>query len=265
MNMFYKSALFFLAMLASTMTSASDQSTGLFRSPIMLAANSQNNHAIADNVQKAANTPLTAKEATTLPTYIPPMRGAPKRRVGGGTRGTAVDLTLNVLAPEHTGLTSSPQPTLYFYISSVSSTPMELVITEEQSEDPVFESRFTVNQAGIYSIDISRANINLKPDTEYQWFVAIVIDPKHRSRDIISGAAIKYINPETPITQNNMNAEKSAEAYAASGYWYDAFSILSKSLSGENSATFTEAQKSLLQQVGLDILLQSNNQMFSAL
>src|SRR4051794_27821202 len=44
--------------------------------------------------------------ASLEPVYQPPMRGAPSGRVGGGTRGAAGGMpTLDVLAPDHVGLT----------------------------------------------------------------------------------------------------------------------------------------------------------------
>jgi len=53
-----------------------------------------------------------------LPTYRPPLRGAPGGRVGGGTRGIGDEfITLLVLAPNHVGLTVQGQPTLYWYLS----------------------------------------------------------------------------------------------------------------------------------------------------
>ncbi|MDX1433395.1 MAG: hypothetical protein R3286_13210, partial [Gammaproteobacteria bacterium] len=49
----------------------------------------------------------------SLPVYQPPFRGSTEGgRVGGGTRGLGNQpLTLDVLAPDHTGLTVSEQPT----------------------------------------------------------------------------------------------------------------------------------------------------------
>ena len=60
----------------------------------------------------AAATP-DAKATASAPVYKPPLRGAPGGRVGGGTRGTGREaFILSVLAPAHTGLTSSEQPVL---------------------------------------------------------------------------------------------------------------------------------------------------------
>jgi len=60
-----------------------------------------------------------AQPAVAAPSYQPPLRGAPGGRVGGGTRGTGREtFVLSVLAPDHTGLTVSEQPALYWFISN---------------------------------------------------------------------------------------------------------------------------------------------------
>src|SRR5688572_21778645 len=61
--------------------------------------------------------PVFAANAN-VPVYNPPPRGAPGGRVGGGTRGPGQRdvFVLSVLAPDHSGLTSSEQPSLYWFI-----------------------------------------------------------------------------------------------------------------------------------------------------
>src|SRR5437867_13335867 len=56
------------------------------------------------------------RSAASAPVYKPPLRGAPGGRVGGGTRGTQERdiFVLSVLAPDHTGLTTREQPSLFW-------------------------------------------------------------------------------------------------------------------------------------------------------
>ena len=71
--------------------------------------------------QKPAESPPTGG-VSAAPVYRPPLRGAPRGRVGGGSRGTGREsFVLSVLAPDHTGLTTSEQPSLYWFISGPSS------------------------------------------------------------------------------------------------------------------------------------------------
>jgi hypothetical protein len=66
------------------------------------------------------------------PIYQPPLRGAPVGRIAGGTRGIQdeVDLLLCVLTPDHTGLTTQDQPSLYFFLGGLSRYPIELTVIE---------------------------------------------------------------------------------------------------------------------------------------
>src|SRR5690348_9250287 len=61
-------------------------------------------------------------KASSLPAYTPPTRGAPSRRVGGSSRGTASNLpNVTVLVPDEVALTTSDQPTLYWFLSKPTS------------------------------------------------------------------------------------------------------------------------------------------------
>src|SRR5258706_6044736 len=60
--------------------------------------------------------------------YKPPVRGAPKVRVGGSTRSAARELSLAVIAPDHTGLASTDQPELFWYISQAVKAPLQITV-----------------------------------------------------------------------------------------------------------------------------------------
>ena len=61
--------------------------------------------------------------------YKPPLRGAPAVRIDGGSRGSGISLIcLNVLAPDHTGLTVHDQPSLFWYQSEPADVPFELTL-----------------------------------------------------------------------------------------------------------------------------------------
>src|SRR4029453_11147001 len=64
-----------------------------------------------------------------MPTYKPPQRGAPTRRVGGGPRRPGDQLpTIAVLAPDHPGLTIHEQPSLYWFLSEATTYPVEVTL-----------------------------------------------------------------------------------------------------------------------------------------
>ena len=89
----------------------------------------------------AAEEPKSGTPTTTVsaPVYKPPLRGAPGGRVGGGTRsGSARDMfVLSALVPDDSGQTISEQPSLYWFISSVTTLPVEVAITDPRDRKSV--------------------------------------------------------------------------------------------------------------------------------
>lgn len=68
-----------------------------------------------------------SESAQPLPVYEPPLRGAPASRVGGASRSlNSIGVALNVLAPDHTGLTVREQPTFYWHLSDLTAAPWNL-------------------------------------------------------------------------------------------------------------------------------------------
>jgi len=144
--------------------------------------------------------PVAKEEAKEKPAaYVPPMRGAVSqvRRVGGATRGwgdVEVPLTV-VIAPDHTGLTMNPAPTLYWYLSRPASFPIVLTLIEQDAVAPLFEREITPSAApGFQGFALREHGISFRVDTEYEWSVAIVIDPLERSRDVIAQGTIRLVN-----------------------------------------------------------------------
>ena len=167
--------------------------------------------------------------------YQPPRGlGAPSagRRVGGGTRGTNKSIPiLSVLAPGHTGLTVREQPDLYWFASDVVTNPVELTLTLEKGDTPLLEKRLPVpTKAGIQRVSLSDYGIKLVPGERYIWSIALVFDPKRRSKDIIAMGAIERVE------RADMNPEVLAAApttesfyqFAADGLWYDAVMAISQ-------------------------------------
>jgi len=80
--------------------------------------------------------------------------------------------------------------------------------------------------------------------------VALVVDPKRRSKDVRSAAAVVW-KPSESATLPPTSPGR-AHQLAASGYWYDAFSQLSAWLAAEPDAgNLLAARHDLLEQVGL--------------
>ena len=173
-----------------------------------------------------------AGQVTKTLLYQPPRGlGAPSagRRVGGGTRGTNKSVPiLSVLAPDHTGLTVREQPDLYWFASDVVTNPVELTLTLEKGDTPVLEKRLSVpTKAGIQRVCLSDYGVKLAPGERYIWSIALVFDPKRRSKDIIATGTIERVER----AGINLAAAPTTDAFyrfAADGLWYDAVMVISE-------------------------------------
>jgi len=188
--------------------------------------------------------------------YRPPMRGAPAARIGGGTRGIGeLTLELVVLAPDHTGLTTKEQPTLYWYVSEPVPARLEVTVINDEAIDPALEQVVsTPGGAGIQSIDLAKSGASLKPDLEYRWFVSVVADPGQRSNDVVASGTIQRMTPDAALKSRIAGADERdlARIYAEEGVWYDAIDALSRAIEkSPNDAALREQRAALLEQVGL--------------
>ena len=188
------------------------------------------------------------------PVYRPPTRGVPGGRVGGGTRGTDQTFVLSVLAPNHVGLTTQEQPAMYWYLSKAISTPIEFTVIDDQSIKPILAITLSPPfQAGVHRIRLADHEIRLLPGRLYQWFVALVMDGDHRSRDILAGGTIERREPpDTLSAQLGKAGASAALLYAGAGFWYDALAAVSDQIDvGQSDPALWRQRASLLEQVGL--------------
>ncbi|MDR4498986.1 MAG: DUF928 domain-containing protein [Candidatus Scalindua sp.] len=191
-----------------------------------------------------------------MPVYKPPKRGAPAALVGGGSRGTEAGLSpLSVIAPDHVGLTVREQPSLYWYLSKPVSSRIEFTLIDNIAIQPLLELELGTHiKPGMHRISLADYGIYLSTGKQYQWFVALVADPEHRSKDVIAGGVIEYIEPPESLTTRLAQAgkAKSPHIYAESGIWYDAFSSMSDLVSNAPEDMKRRKQRaSLIEQVGL--------------
>jgi hypothetical protein len=188
--------------------------------------------------------------------YRPPLRGAPAARIGGGTRGIG-DMTLElvVLAPDHTGLTTREQPTLYWYVSKPVPARLEVTVINDEAIDPALEQVVaTPGAAGIQSIDLAHSGTRLEPGLEYRWFVSVVADPGQRSNDVVASGTIQRIEPDAALKGKLAGADERtlARIYAEEGVWYDAIDALSRMIEkSPGDVVLREQRAALLEEVGL--------------
>src|ERR1039458_4061968 len=122
--------------------------------------------------------------ADDLPTYRPPSRGAPSGRVGAGTRGVPAHAQqIVVFAPDHTGLTTREQPSLYWFLSKPVATRVEIAPNSGQAESRLIVLSIPApTAAGVQKLDLALHGIRLQPAVQYHWQVSLELDPNQRSR-----------------------------------------------------------------------------------
>jgi Domain of Unknown Function (DUF928) len=210
----------------------------------------------APQAPRPESQPKAATTTVAVPTYQPPLRGAPGGRIGGGTRGSGREVfVLTVLAPDHSALTVSEQPSLFWFISSTTSLPIEVTVMDLRTTQPVLETRLAPPVApGVQRIRLADHAVRLEPGVPYRWFVTIVPNSDRRSRDILAGGAIERVVPPEGLAARLAQARKDETAflYAEAGVWYDALAAISDLVDGApNDAVLRKQRATLLAQVGL--------------
>lgn len=189
------------------------------------------------------------------PVYRPPHRLAPLHglRVGGGTRAlTGTVPAIVTLVPDHRGLTSSSQPTLYWYTAGSITTPVEFTLVLEQTGDTIAEFHLPLPiGAGIHAIRLGEYGIELKEGRAYVWSVALVMDSNRRSKDILAVGSIERTTPQD-FASTGLPAVESATYFAHAGLWYDALDVISVAIAKRpGDLALHDLRDTLLRGVGL--------------
>lgn len=183
-----------------------------------------------------------------IPRYVPPRRGAPKTRVGGGSRsgGSNNAPQLVTLSPEHTGLTGQASPTLYWWLSDEFEGEFELVVTAVDAIEPALRVREAGPRAeGIHAFSLAEHGLTLEPNRLYQWSVAIVRDASARSMDVVSVSTIERVSQDPELSDT-------PAALASAGLFYDSLAAVEQLITEHgNPLPFSEMRASLLEQVAL--------------
>ena len=204
------------------------------------------------SAQTGAAAPQLAQTGE-MPAYKPPMRGAPGGRIGGASRGSAGAAlpTIEPVSPDaHSGLTTSPSPTLYYYISQPVSLPVKLTISAPNQARPLVETNLPpVRGAGLQALRLSDYRVQLQPNIPYTWSVSVVVDPRSPSNDVVASATVTRVALD-PAVENAARAATPlhrAVVYAQAGIFYDAVAAAAEGAQMDRHA----ALDALLDQVGL--------------
>jgi Domain of Unknown Function (DUF928)/CHASE2 domain len=111
-------------------------------------------------------------------------------------------------------------------------------------------------QAGIHVVDLAQQGIQLEEGTTYDWYVALVLDPKARDADVVAGGAIQRRAATPELTAELKGGDPSYRVLARNGIWYDAIADLSAAVASAPNGTpagraLHAERAALLEQVGV--------------
>lgn len=198
--------------------------------------------------------------------YVPPNRGLPGRREGGGTRGcwsnTAVPTTANrltALVPaQNFGYTLDEYPSFFVYVPPFygqKAVGAEFILVDDQDNEIYRATYVTANISGVISLSLpDQANLPpLDVGKDYNWSFSLICDFDDPSGNLVVDSWIQRIEP-TPELASALQTATPMELpnlYAQSGIWYNAIASLND-LATLNSRTTLARWQSLLNSVGLD-------------
>ncbi|WP_088893390.1 DUF928 domain-containing protein [Leptolyngbya ohadii] len=175
---------------------------------------------------------LSSVATVALAQYVPPDRGLPGRREGGGTRGECIlsQPTLTALIPsQNFGTTVKEYPSFFWYVPQTSATTAEFVLMD--GNRIVYEKTIDLPRSpGILQVSLPQDG-SVPPLTvgkDYQWYFSIICNADDRSGDLLTRGWVQRqaLSPAlaTKLTQTPL--AEHATVYAQAGIWYDAVEAL---------------------------------------
>jgi Domain of Unknown Function (DUF928) len=194
--------------------------------------------------------------------YRPPVVGKPARSVGGGSRGVRDRIpVVYVLVPDHVGQTTSAQPSLFWFIDRVPdpSAHVEFTLLADGEVDPVVEKQLAPpDRTGIHRIRLADLGVKLEPGKEYEWSVAVVMDPGNPSRDVVATGWIDRVERPELKARLDSSGGDAVYVFAEEGLWYDALGQIGDDIDrAPNDKNLRDMRASLLEQVGLGAVVAS--------
>ena len=184
------------------------------------------------------NTPDTTEEVV----FVPPKMGAPKERMGAGTRNSASNgenAGLLLLAPEDGGLTTLATPPLVWYLESGHRGDLVFALNPVGSpgDQVLITGPFP---PGYYGLDLVRRQQQLETGKIYEWQILLL----GRNTDTVEARSTRLVE--------RVSEEVSSANPSADGLWFDALSPLVEiSLSGRVRPLNSKQFEQLLRSAGV--------------
>lgn len=199
-------------------------------------------HAPAQDQAKAGD--ARQPPAKSAVEYKAPPKGVPRGRIGGGTRGLSRELSIAVIAPDHTGWSATAEPDFYWYVSQPVGVGPEFTILEDGGIDPIVEISLPAPAAaGLQRVSMKSLGKKLEPAKEYRWFVTLATDKAARSKDVVASGRIAFVPvaPGVAARWAAMPGALKAAAMAGEGYWYDVIAAMETAGTTKDNAALYEA------------------------
>jgi hypothetical protein len=181
--------------------------------------------------------------------YRPPSQGASRARMGGGSRTGVKMPAIEAIVPEHAGITISPRPVLYWYCDEATELAREFSLVDGNTLDTVKRQSMTGPiKRGWQKIDLADLDVELSPDTPYEWRIAVVAGTGKPSDNAVAGGMILRMQKPQIADAALQPPLKKAAQLAAAGVWYDAVAALMGEL--ERDPTSSAARRALVGLLG---------------
>ncbi|WP_439341109.1 DUF928 domain-containing protein [Vacuolonema iberomarrocanum] len=202
--------------------------------------------------------------------FVPPNRGMPGRREGGGTRGCwgnansiPTDTRLTALVPaENFGYTLESSPSFFVYIPSFFAEKTVAAQFEiiNEAGDRLYEATYQTSQeSGLIRINLPEdANFSgLEVGQDYNWAFTLVCDINDPSGNLVVDSWIQRIEPDVELAEalQTAPAEQVPDLYAQAGVWHDTLTSLADLPNGDQPQEM-ERWRTLLNEVGLTAVAQ---------
>ena len=192
--------------------------------------------------------------------YTPPKRLTPRARIGGTMRGLeGAQPEIVALVPDHVGWTAKQAPTLNWFLSKPTPTPLRFTLNDDRKILPIYEAPLAApTTAGVQSIDLKALGITLEPNVQYRWFVSAVRNADAPSQDIVAGGMIERCEFNECMIERYVILScdpESVRTNALNGFWYDAMGCLCNLIEhSPKDPSLRRLRAALLRQVGLNVV-----------
>jgi hypothetical protein len=196
----------------------------------------------------------------TAQQYVPPKRGIPTRREGGGTRGGCMGAgkPLMPLVPLDGFSTAvSDSPTFFWYVPTTRVQAAEFRLLDTRTDEELYATSVPLNSTpGVVSFRLPASiTASLKPGIDYTWQFSLLCDPNEPSRNPLVEGLFQRTQADSTLKSQLDRATLAdrPSIYATAGIWHDAITTLAQQRCDRpQDSTLLNRWRTLLQSVRLE-------------